>query len=272
MKQIFIIIFCTLTVLTYGQKNKNKSPNFDIADFNKKFEVAEWLYKYDLVAWWTSDSVMTQDKKEIERLGKEWFCYQDQNNTWHAVYGKYDKGTFDLVFHFTVDNNSKVHRTYDKVDTLILNSYSRALITANKQISALKDTVNIRFNQFVKQNDDKTFSVWIFPAFQPNSTAVYGGEFIYTIDQSGNTVLKDDSYFQGSFRGFKVDKPREIWLNYRDTDKPTLGAVFFVWYYKQYFTSIYIDCLKSSSTAFKDSDNKYTWIHAEKEPEKKKKN
>lgn len=272
MKQILTIIFCTLTVLTYGQKNKNKGPNFDIADFNQKFEVAEWLCKYDLVAWWTSDSVMAQDKKEIERLGKEWFCYQDQNNTWHAVYGKYDKGTFDLVFHFTVDNNSKVNRTYDKVDTLILNSYSRALITANKQISALKDTVNIRFNQFVKQNDDKTFSVWIFPAFQPNSTAVYGGEFIYTIDQSGNKVLKDDSYFQGNFRGFKVDKPREIWINYRDTDKPTLGAIFFVWYYKQYFTSIYIDCSKSNSTTFKDSDNKYTWIHAEKEPEKKKKN
>lgn len=271
MKHILAIVFCTLSVLTYGQKNKNKGSNFDIADFNQKVEIAEWLYKYDLVAWWTSDSAMVQDKKEIARLGKEWFCFEDQNHTWHAVYGKYDKGVFDLVFHFTVDNNAKVNRTYDKVDTLILNGYSRALITANKQISHLKDSVNIRMNQFIKQNDDKTYSVWIFPAFQPNSTAVYGGEFIYTIDQSGNNVLKDNSYFQGSFRGFKVDNPREIWLNYRDTYKPTLGAVFFVWYYKQYFTSIYIDCSKSTSTAFKGNDNKYTWIHAEKEPDKKKK-
>jgi hypothetical protein len=210
LRQIWTIIFCTLTVLTYGQKKKNQGPNFDIADFNKKFDVAEWLYTYDHVAWWTSDSVMIQDKNEIERLGNEWFCYQDQTNTWHAVYGRYGNGTFDLVFHFTVDNTSKIKRTYEKVDTLILNSYSRALITANKQISALKDTVGIRFNQFVKQNDDKTFSVWIFPAFQPNNTAVYGGEFIYTIDQSGNTVIQDDSYFQGSFRGFKVDKPEKF--------------------------------------------------------------
>ena len=259
-----------MTLLSLGQKGKNNVTSFDIEDFNKKFEVAEWLCKYDMIAWWTSDSAMTQDKKEIERLGKEWFCFQDQSYVWHAVYGKYENGIFDLVFHFTVDINSKVKRIYDKVDTILLNSYSRALITANNQINEVSNTNNLRFNQFIKQNENNTFSVWIFPAFQPNSTAVYGGEFIYIIDNSGTKILSNQSYFQGDFRGFKVDEPREIWLNYRDTEKPTLGAIFFVWYYKQYFTSIYIDCSKSNSTAFKHEDNTYTWIHAVKEPKNKK--
>jgi len=271
MRQIVTILFCALTVLSFGQKNENKEPNFDIADFSEKYKVAVWLFNYDRVAWITTDSVKIQDKKELERLGDEWFCYKDQGNTWHAVYGKYVNRAYDLIFHFTADENFKVKRINDAVDTLILNSYSRALITANKQISAIKAKVKIGFNQYIKQNEDKTFSVWIFPGLQSNGVAVYGGEFIYTIDQSGNTILKDDSYFQGSFRGFNVDNTKDIRLSYPEIDKPTLGAVFFVWYYFQYFKSIYIDCSKSNSTLTKDIDNKFHWIHTVKEPEKEEK-
>lgn len=265
MKKILTLLFIELTTLTYGQKSKE--PNFDIEDFNKKMEVAEWLYEYDMIAWRTSDSVMTQDKKDLERLGNDWFCFQ-KNDTWHAVYGKYEDKQFDLVFHFKVDSDGEVSKTTETVDTSLLYRYSRALQTANEQISNLKDTVNLRFNQYIKENDDKTLSVWILPAFQPNSVAVYGGEFIYTINETGTKVIKDDSYFQGEFRGFKVDSPREIWINYRDTEKPTLGAVFFAWYYKSYFTKIVIDNSESISTPFK-SDNSWTWIHAKKEPDKK---
>ncbi|HEY0428561.1 MAG TPA: hypothetical protein VGC76_12340, partial [Pyrinomonadaceae bacterium] len=125
------------------------------------------------------------------------------------------------------------------------------------------------FNQYIKLNADKTFSVWMLPAFQTNGTAVYGGEFIYTIDQTGNKITKDESYYQGGFRGFKTDPPREIWLNYREKDKPTLGAIFFVWYYRQYFTNIYIDNSASTSTLIKDKDKGYIWVHVEKDSETK---
>ncbi len=260
-----------MTILSFGQKGKSRGYNFDIVDFNKKMEVVEWLFDYDMVAWWTSDSVMAQDKNEIEKLGSEWFCFKDNNHIWHAVYGKYEDHNFNTVFHYTVDTLNNVKRSYDNIDTLLLNSYSRALITANNQLSLLKDTINISFNQFVRQNDNKTFSVWLLPAFQTNGVAVYGGEFIYTIDQTGNKVIKDNSYYQGNFRGFKVDKPREIWLNYREVDKPTLGAIFFVWYYKQYFTKIIIDNSKSISYVIK-SDGSWVWVHSEKESEKTSKN
>jgi hypothetical protein len=50
--------------------------------------------------------------------------------------------------------------------------------------------------------------------------------------------------------------------------KPSLGAVFFVWYYKPYFTKISIDNEESTSTLLKVNDG-YTWIHVEKDrPEK----
>lgn len=266
MKKLLILLLFGLTTLTYGQRAKGLS--FDIEDFNKKFEIAEWLYMYDKIAWWTSDSVMVQDKEDLARLGSDWFCFQE-GNTWHAVYGKYENNQFDLVFHYLVDTLAQISRTNEAVDTTLLHRYSRALQTAGSQMKALKDTVSLRFNQYIKENDDKTLTVWCLPAFQTNGLAVYGGEFIYKIDQTGTKVLNDESYYQGQFRGFETGNPREIWINYQETDKPSLGAIFFVWYYKSYFTKIVIDNSKSTSRAIK-ADNGWDWVHVIKEPEKKK--
>ncbi|MGC2235212.1 MAG: hypothetical protein WA584_03575 [Pyrinomonadaceae bacterium] len=266
MKNILLfLIFTALSFSVFGQKKD--APNFDIADFNKKAETAEWLVEYDNVAWKTSDVVMTQDKKELERLGKEWFSFQDKNNLWHAVYGKYENDKYDMVFHFTMDGAGKITRISDKIDADFLNAHARALATAIKEMTLKVGNDTPKFNQYIRQNADKTFSVWILPAFQTNGVAAYGREFIYTIDRTGGKIIKDDSYFQGKILGFKVDKPREIWLDYRKTDKPTLGAIFFVWYYKQYFTNIYIDNAKTTSTVFKNGDTDYIWVHVEKKEE-----
>ena len=261
-----LLILFSLTVL--GQKNKGLT--FDIKDFSEKATTAEWLYMYDAIAWWTSDSVMIQDSIELKRLGSEWFCFQTEDNNWHAVYGKYENNDFDLVFHFLVDTSYNVSRIYQPVDTSLLNRYSRALITANNQIRAIKDSINIRFNQYIKQNDDKTLSVWIFPAYQPNGLAVYGGEFIFKIDTEGIKILNDNSYYQGQFRAFQVGEPREVWIDFTELEKPTLGNVFFVWYYKKYFTYIKIDNKNYVTTTIKNDNGNYSWMHYEKDLKKKK--
>jgi hypothetical protein len=171
-----------------------------------------------------------------------------------------------------MDSTSKIVRSNEEISVEFLNSHARALISASSQLEvALKEVDKPKFNQYIKQNPDKTFTVWLLPAFQTNGVAVYGGEFTYTIDQTGNKITKEDTYFQGNFRGFKADNPREIWLNYRDADKPSIGAIFFVWYYKPYFTKIFIDNSKSTSTLIKDEKQTYFWVHIEKEPETKEK-
>lgn len=267
MNKILLLLLICFSNFIYGQKKK--APAFDLADFDQKMEVAEWLCEYDNIAWQTSDSVMNQDKKELEKLGSEWFCFK-QHDTWHAVFGKFENNKFDLVFHYMVENKGVISRTYETVDTSILHRYSRALKTASSQLTAMRDSVKIRFNQYIKENEDRTLSVWILPAFQPNSVAVYGGEFIYTIDETGNKILKDDSYYQGVFRGFKVDKPRDVWMDYQELTKPSLGTIFFVWYYKSYFTKIHIDNANSTSTVIKSNDQ-WVWIHVDKGQDKKKK-
>lgn len=266
MRKYMTLLFCILTFLTHAQKTLSGDVIFSTADFNTKTAVADWLYKYDIVASMTSDSAMAQDKKQVSRLGKEWFCFQDKSDVWHAVYGNYDHGSFNQVFHFILDKTLNIKRISDRIDTLMLNTYSRALITANKKYAIFKDSLhNVKFNQYIKQNQDKTFSVWILPAFQKANYVIYGGEFIYTIDQTGTKVLKDNSYYQGRLRGFKVEtKLKTIIIDYSKLENPTLGAIFFVWSYKKYFQNIYIECAHSKSTAIKDENDVYTWLHTEK--------
>ena len=264
MRKLILLILITFGTLI------SKAQNFDIEDFNKKAHLAEWLYEYDMIAWWTSDSVMTEEKSEIAQLGSEWFCYKDEKNIWHAFYGKDENGVFKTVFQYEIDSTNTVRKSNSKTDTTILNSYSRALVNSVKQIEDLKDSVNLRFNKYLRRNTNNEIEVFILPAFQPNGTAVFGGEFHFTFNSTGNKLISSEEYYQGSFRGFKVGEPREIWLNYTDVEKPTLGSVFFVWYYKKYFTKINIETSSNISTVF-ESDGTYTWIHVEKDLSKKKK-
>ena len=262
-----ILIILIFALASFGQAKKNGGPDFDIADFNKKMEVAEWLVEYDLVAWKTTDVVVKEDKAEIAKLGREWFCFQDEKGIWHAVYGKYADGKYRQVFHYTVGTDSKITKTDKQIDADFLNLHGRALATANKEmLSNFEKTDGLpRFNQYIRQNSDQTFDVWLFPGFQPNGYAVYGAEFIYTIDKTGSKILKDESYMQENLRGFKTGNPREIWLKYTETEEPTLGAIFFVWYYKPYFTKINLETSESISWVTKLDKLSYSWIHIEKQ-------
>jgi hypothetical protein len=262
IKGLWLSVFVLAGALSiFAQQPKLE---FDVADFNQKFEVARWLVAYDTIAWRTTDVMLAGDKSEIARLGREWFCFQDKNGMWHAVFGKLEQNKFDQIFHYTVDAGGKITRTTEKLDETFALLHARALNLAITKLTASVRPDSPTHNSYIKQNSDKTFTVWLLPAFQPNSVAVYGGEFIYTIDAAAEKITKDESYFQGAFRGFNVKPPREIWLNYREKDKPTLGSIFFVWYYKEYFTSIFIDNSKTTSTVIK-TGNDYVWTHVVKD-------
>lgn len=269
MKQITLLLLLFTFVVSAAPQNAPPGrQQFDVEDFNKKLEVVEWLVEYDNVAWKTTDVLLKQEKKELERLGPEWFCFQDKNKVWHAVYGKLNEAGYDVVFHFVIDSAGNISRSDVKLGADFVTDHARALATARNKLSASIPEGSPRFNQYIRQNSDNTFSVWLLPAFQTNRLAVYGGEAIYTIDRTGRKLIKDESYFQPAFRGFKSEPPREIWLNYREMKKPSLGAIFFVWYYKPYFTQIFIDNETSVSTLIK-TDKGYMWTHVEKEVESK---
>lgn len=271
MKTITLLtLIGALALASFAQNSRNK-PSFDVEDFNKKFETAQWLVEYDVVAWKTTDFLLENNKSDLERLGRDWFCFRDAKDLWHAVYGRYENGKYTAVVHLTFDSKQKISPSDEKIDQKFLDLHALALQTARKKLMSTVPEGSPAFNQYIRQNSDKTFTVWMMPAFQTNGVAVYGGEGIYTLDQTAGKILKDESYFQSGFRGFKAEPPREIWLNYRETEKPTLGAVFFVWYYKDYFTKIFIDNAKTTSTLMKLDGQGYTWVNVEKD-EKNEKN
>jgi hypothetical protein len=259
-----LLVVAAFTFTAYGQKPAAVAPNFDVADFSKKFETVQWLVEYDEVAWKTTDVVMTEDRTGLAKLGHEWFCFQDSKSTWHAVYGKLEGQNFNAVFHYTYASG-KVSRSTEKLDQKFLDLHALALKSAALKLASQLRAGAPKFNQYIRRNPDQTFDVWMLPAFQPDGTAVFGGEAHYLFDASAIKLLSEDNYFQPDFRGFKSQPAREIWLNYRELEKPTLGTIFFVWYYKDYFTRIFIDNAKSTSTVIMDPKGHYIWIHVERE-------
>lgn len=253
----------TIMLLCYSG-NLCSQLKFDINSFNEKFETVEWLCVYDKIAWWTSDSVMAASADEIRKLGHEWFCYR-KDGFWHAAYGKYENGNFIAIFHYTVDTNAQICRVYSSIDSTEANAYSRALIRTNDLMKPVTDSFSIRFNRYIKRNEDSTLSVWALPGISQNGDAIYyGGEFYFRFDRIGNRLLQKGHCFKGYFRRIEAGKPREIWLDYREYDKPTLGAIFFVWNFKKYFTNIFIENKKSHSTVFFDKNKReYYWTHIE---------
>lgn len=262
------IAIVSLAFQLFAQKATSDSPKFDVEDFNKKFETVQWLVDYDQVAWKTTDVVVTEDKAEIAKLGSDWFCFQDKDRRWHAIYGKLEAGSFATVFHYVYGTDGKVTKTTEKLDQTTVDRYAKALTTSRSKLAGSIPRNSPQFNQYIRKNPDQTFDVWMLPAFQRDATAVYGGEAHYTIDSSGEKVLKEDCYFQKALRGFRAQPPREIHLDYQEVEKPTLGAIFFVWYYKSYFTNIYVDNSKSTSTVIDSGKDGYIWLHVDKSEKK----
>ena len=101
-KTIILGFLFLLPSFIFGQQSQDFA--FDMMDFNQKAKTAEWLYEYDMIAWRTTDSLKTADTSELKRLSGEWFCFQTADKNWHAIYGSYKNGVFDLVFHYFRQN------------------------------------------------------------------------------------------------------------------------------------------------------------------------
>jgi hypothetical protein len=257
-----ILLFCGFYTLAQ-ENSERKVVDAFIKGFNLKMDTVYWLCEYDEIAWWTSDSVLATSKEEQAKLGSEWFCIK-RGNIWHAVYGKFQDNNFAMIYHYEADSNQLVKRVYTQIDSLSLNSYSRALVNSNKFVSAFPGSLQVRFNQYIRRNSDQSLSVWFLPAFTTSNIAVYGGEFYYVFDSTGNNLVFKNEYVQG-YKGFKPDSKKEIWLNYESREEPTLGSIFFIWYYRKYFNRIVVDAKKFKSTLFHDKEKGYYWVHAVKD-------
>ncbi len=118
MKQTITLLLLFCGLFSFAQESsERKVVDAFMNGFNLKMDTVYWLYEYDNIAWWTSDSVYATPKEEQAKLGSEWFCFK-RDNVWHAVYGKYQDNKFDMVYHYEVDTNQLIKRVYTQIDTL----------------------------------------------------------------------------------------------------------------------------------------------------------
>ncbi|MBX3282646.1 MAG: hypothetical protein KF756_09240 [Acidobacteria bacterium] len=181
MKRLILLSLIVLaSSVAFGQKPKKDGPKLDVADFNAKVAVAQWLVEYDNVAWKTTDVLLKEDKAKIQGLGAEWFCFKDDKQVWHAVYGKLTEKGYVPAFHYVMAASGEITLSTDKIDQDFLDTHAKALATSSTKFRSSVPAGSPKCNQYVRRNADKTFSVWLLPAFQANGVAVYGGEGIYT--------------------------------------------------------------------------------------------
>lgn len=247
----------TILLFIFALQGKSQSPArlFDTAQFNKQIEFANHLIEYE---YYTQQAVEKYSKQE-DVSGIEWLSYFE-NNSWHTVGGKVADNKFRIIHHVKTDSVNLVSEYNGSYDTSRLNTLGFALSAANITFQTVRDTCSIYFNSFVIINPDQSISVWYLPAFQPSGQAIYGYEWEYIFDKSGRNFLRLNTY-TNILTGVWIGQPRELWLNYRNTDKPTIGSVFFALSFRDYFTRIRIDTRISTSTTTKDSKGNYTWVH-----------
>ena len=254
MKKTFLFAFLIPVSILWG-KAQTSGQVFDTVQFNKQLELVNQLIEYETY----TQLVIDKFSRQPETSDLEWFSFKE-NNIWHSVGGNSDGISFIIKNHVTYDTIYGISEYTGNSDSSKLSAFGSALSIANSQFQIIRDTSSIYFNSFVIRNPDQTISVRYLPAFQPSGQAIYGCEWEYIFDKTGKNLLSQNS-FLNRITGVWIGQPRELWLNYRNTDKPTIGSIFFALSFRDFFTRIRIDTRISTSTTTKDARGNYTWTH-----------
>jgi hypothetical protein len=252
MKTLFILL---ILLITFEGKSQNASNVFDSVQFNNNLELANWMVEYDFY----TQLCLSKLSNETDISQDEWFSYFE-NNSWHTVGGSLKENTFHINKHVIVDSSLTISEYTGAVDTSQLHAFGNALSIAEEHFQIVRDTCNMYFSSFVHPNADQSISIWFLPSLQHSGQAIYGCEWEFIFDQKGIHLLKQNAFIN-VITGVWIGQPRELWLNYRNTNCPTVGSLFFVQSYRDYFTRIRIDALTSISSTSKNSSGKYTWAH-----------
>jgi len=248
-------LFFILITLSCLAKSQSAQVAFDSTKFNQGLALATYFLSCE-----TYNQAAVDRYKRIEDISAiEWVSYPE-NNKWRTV-GLISTGnTFSITKNLQYDSLGQFTELPPLFDSAAISSTGSALAFASNRFQLIRDTCNLYFNSFVQTNADQTLSVWYLPAFQPSGQAIYGCEWEYIFDKTGKNLIKEN-VFTNRLTGVWIGQPRELWLNYRNTDKPTPGSIFFALSFRDYFTRLRIDTRISTSTIARDATGQYIWTH-----------
>jgi hypothetical protein len=233
------------------------SQEVDTSAFNHLLKTARWLTDYEAVCWSANETDQRFSQKPFIRLGQGGFCRPDNTGKWHIYYT--EQNDAHILSHWIVTTDKVEKQEPAEAD----NSFTyvlKALQDVSFQLKDIADSMNIHLDQFVKIREDGSLDIFVFPSFQPSGQGIYGAEWRFHYSAEGVKLPEFNSFIK-ELKGVWIGQPRELWLDYTTVDAPTMGAVYFAWYYKDFFTRIHINCRLCKSTLEKDAAGYYHWSH-----------
>lgn len=253
---ILLLVFASAIHTTVKAQNTNQE--FDTALFNNYVKISNYFTDCE---YYTQYIVDTFSKAE-DIHKSDWFSFSE-NGVWHTICGNSIGKNFLIKRHVIFDSLHSLPDFNSKITSPKLEAVCSAVALSNEQFQNISDTCNFYISTFIKTNSDSSISIWFLPTLQPSGQAIYGCEWEYVFDKTGKYLLKKNS-FTNKVTSVWIGKPRELWLNYRNTKNPTLGSVFFAISFRDYFTRIRIDTQIRTISTFKDASGNYTWTHKDK--------
>lgn len=256
-----VLVFAT-PGLGAAQDTPETVGGFPYRVFSDSEAIARWILRYDRVAWVTSDSVLAAPESIRSRLGQEWFCYVE-GGLWHAVYGRYspDSDRYQVVLHYQSSGNLQFRSTALSFDTVSLLPLARALFRARSTLPDSLIRTGVAFNQYVRRLSDSTIDIWYLPGQQRNGLIVWGAEIRQVYTSDGRMLLKSAIGGNG-LRGIYPDTAKELAIDEREHDVPSVGSIFFLLSYRRAFRHIDVWTSRFLSTLAQGDSGQLVWIHA----------
>lgn len=258
------LILCTPTLHNKNGDSRDIKPPFDMIQFNERYQIAMYLFQYDMAAWWSTDSVMKEPDSVKNKLGKEWFCIKIQND-WHAVYGRYDTITHSYVqiLHYRITKNGNALKTNQILDPILSNTAARSIHTCLKESDSLISyyrSFNVNFNTYYEKDSLGNNHIWLLPG-RNDERAPYGIDVSYELSPSGDSILYKEINGQ-KLKYYVPSKKEEAILGNDYSDIPTLGNIFYVLHYHDDFKRVVILNKKwASSLIVNPKTADFSWIH-----------
>lgn len=245
------------------QQPADSSDYFDTTAFQRTCALAEEFALDDRLAWLSTDSIMAEKPMLLDSLDRTWFV-DKRENARYAFYGRYfaGSGEYRPKYIFRSDTPGTVVKISTDVTDARTVRFARAVSTANASFRHLVDSmqVNVDYNHYIRENGDKSFSVWFFPAGYGTYCA-HGLDFRLGIDPSGSAVTGHEA-IGTCLRYFEIDKrDQAVVLDNTYAATPSLGNVFFVLRNRDRFDRIVIRNSTSKSTmVFSPEKNAWEWV------------
>lgn len=249
-KYIIQILF---TFLLYNSYSQNEIDN---TWFSNNFRIVRNIESQLNAQWFASLSLGAESDSVLKLISPEPVCINIDKNKNVVFYGVWDSCSFTPIVKYEIDSSFVVKRILsEKNETLY--KYVNLIIKAKSELRKKEIDEKIEINWYVVEQSD-VFHLVALPVIQENGFIIYGFEYhLFFIKETDN--MQELILCNSNLLYFKPNSSRNIELLSENCEKPTVGELFFVWYYKKYFKSIFLNCNSNRATIVSWGGDKYSW-------------